>query len=249
MFSDLTLKSADGKTIPVHKSILAARSPVFEMLFYGDFSESKKSELDLGYPGYLLQERLKIESPDGNGRRYRIAGFCLKFIQQAIISNQAEMLRRIIPIATACFSSLIGASNVVATTTYSIQAFRTLRFTEYYIGPIEPSSSCNSGHRLPTALDLGVLWEDTMIPFAFQYHVENNSHLWDALHGRERHLCPAWSTENRAWLKRKFACINKVTSDFISCSESNSLLELGLLTITGLLRQGDSKEVIAKQTS
>ena len=56
LFSDLTLKSTDGKTIPVHKSILAARSPFFERLLYGDFSESKKLEVELGYQDCVLQE-------------------------------------------------------------------------------------------------------------------------------------------------------------------------------------------------
>ena len=56
LFSEFTLKSTDGKTIPVHKNILAARSPVFERLLYGDFSESKILELELGYQYCVLQE-------------------------------------------------------------------------------------------------------------------------------------------------------------------------------------------------
>ena len=52
--SDLTLKSNDGKLIFVHRTILASRSPVFMKLLYGDFSESQKSEVELGFQGDVL---------------------------------------------------------------------------------------------------------------------------------------------------------------------------------------------------
>ena len=44
--SDVTLKLSDGK-IEAHKMILAAVSPVFEKMFYGDFKEGKSSEIAL----------------------------------------------------------------------------------------------------------------------------------------------------------------------------------------------------------
>lgn len=58
----------------------------------------------------FVQELFKIESLDGNERRYCIAGFCLKFVQHAIGTNQSELLRRIIPFVSACLASLIVAT-------------------------------------------------------------------------------------------------------------------------------------------
>ena len=44
--TDVTLKLADG-SIDVHRMILAAVSPVFERMFYGDFKEGKSMAVDL----------------------------------------------------------------------------------------------------------------------------------------------------------------------------------------------------------
>lgn len=45
-FSDVTI-SVDGKVFPVHKSILAARSPVFDALFKSGLEESKSNAVDI----------------------------------------------------------------------------------------------------------------------------------------------------------------------------------------------------------
>ena len=44
--TDVTLKLADS-SIDVHRMILAAVSPVFERMFYGDFKEGKSMMVDL----------------------------------------------------------------------------------------------------------------------------------------------------------------------------------------------------------
>ena len=44
--SDLILKARDRETIPVHRSILASRNPVFMKLFYGGFSMNPNSIQD-----------------------------------------------------------------------------------------------------------------------------------------------------------------------------------------------------------
>ena len=44
---DVTLKLSDGEIIKAHKMILAAASPVFNRMFYGNFKESKLDEVNL----------------------------------------------------------------------------------------------------------------------------------------------------------------------------------------------------------
>ena len=44
---DVTLKLSDGEIIKAHKMILAAVSPVFNGMFYGNFKEGKLDEVDL----------------------------------------------------------------------------------------------------------------------------------------------------------------------------------------------------------
>ena len=44
---DVTLKLSDGKVIKAHKMILAAVSPVFNGMFYGNFKEAKLDEVNL----------------------------------------------------------------------------------------------------------------------------------------------------------------------------------------------------------
>ena len=55
--TDITFKLSDGK-IDAHKMILAAVSPVFEKMFYGDFKEGKSSELSLPSDNYKVMKIL-----------------------------------------------------------------------------------------------------------------------------------------------------------------------------------------------
>ena len=55
--TDVTLKLSDG-SIDAHKMILAAVSPVFERMFYGDFKEGKSKEVDLPKDNYKVMKLL-----------------------------------------------------------------------------------------------------------------------------------------------------------------------------------------------
>ena len=53
--TDVTLKLSDG-SIDAHRMILAAVSPVFEKMFYGDFKEGKSSEVALPSDSYKVMK-------------------------------------------------------------------------------------------------------------------------------------------------------------------------------------------------
>jgi hypothetical protein len=54
-FCDVELIGTDGERVAVHRTILAARSKVFETLLYGKFSEASKPSVSLAYSGYVLR--------------------------------------------------------------------------------------------------------------------------------------------------------------------------------------------------
>ena len=55
--TDVTFKLFDG-SIDAHKMILAAVSPVFERMFYGDFKEGKSKEVELPKDKYKVMKLL-----------------------------------------------------------------------------------------------------------------------------------------------------------------------------------------------
>jgi hypothetical protein len=55
-YSDITLKGTDGSLVRANRAILAARSPVFDSMLYGDFAEAHQSVVDVGYNGETLQD-------------------------------------------------------------------------------------------------------------------------------------------------------------------------------------------------
>jgi hypothetical protein len=52
---DLQLQGTDGALVPANRNMLAARSPVFYGMLYGDFVEAKRSIVKVGYPGDVLE--------------------------------------------------------------------------------------------------------------------------------------------------------------------------------------------------
>lgn len=53
--SDLTIKSNDGKEIKVQRVMLAARSPVFYSMLYGEFVEASQSEIEINYSSDVVE--------------------------------------------------------------------------------------------------------------------------------------------------------------------------------------------------
>lgn len=70
--SDVSLRGTDGKQVPAFRLLLAARSPVFERMFHGDFTESSDKVVDLPYDSNVIEKvlahcisgSLKIHLPD-----------------------------------------------------------------------------------------------------------------------------------------------------------------------------------------
>jgi hypothetical protein len=54
-YSDITLKGTDGSLIKANRAMLAARSPVFDSMLYGDFAEASQSVVGVGYTGDVLK--------------------------------------------------------------------------------------------------------------------------------------------------------------------------------------------------
>ena len=59
-FCDVTLEGNDGVRVPANRSVLAARSPTFMALFFGQFSEAKQEVVRLDFPGEILNEVVKF---------------------------------------------------------------------------------------------------------------------------------------------------------------------------------------------
>lgn len=54
VYSDVVLKGTDGVKVPAIRCLLAAQSPVFHRMLYGDFAEANKTEIEFPYSGALL---------------------------------------------------------------------------------------------------------------------------------------------------------------------------------------------------
>jgi hypothetical protein len=58
-FSDVELQGTDGERVPAHRTILAARSKVFETMLFGSFSEAVKPVVEVGYRGAALRSLIE----------------------------------------------------------------------------------------------------------------------------------------------------------------------------------------------
>jgi hypothetical protein len=58
-YADITLKGTDGSLVRANRAMLAARSPVFDSMLYGDFAEAQQSIVDVGYNGNILEDVVK----------------------------------------------------------------------------------------------------------------------------------------------------------------------------------------------
>jgi hypothetical protein len=54
-YADITLKGTYGSLVRANRAMLAARSPVFDSMLYGDFAEAQQSVVDVGYTEEALK--------------------------------------------------------------------------------------------------------------------------------------------------------------------------------------------------
>ena len=179
--------------------------------------------------------------------------------------NSHLRLQHLLPSVAGCFASILGGKGVIPVTTYSMRAFRELRCAsddivmsyEYNISR-NPSSSFgtttatmslhNSSSIMLSSQSLlqspspalATLFEDVILPFGSQFYVEGcdgeGSRMWHLMRGREKYrLCPAWSTSDRMWLRRKLMCMVKINLDSVTIADSSNMRDFGLLTIKHML--------------
>jgi hypothetical protein len=55
-YADITLKGTDGSLVRANRAMLAARSPVFDSMLYGDFVEAQQSIVNVGYTEETLRD-------------------------------------------------------------------------------------------------------------------------------------------------------------------------------------------------
>jgi len=98
MFTDFELKSSDDQVFKVHKSVLAARSPVFYAMLTSEMKESKKNFANIcNIEGATLKELLRFVYYNGIENLPAVA---VKLIQAAD-QYQLDKLK------TLCCDSLI----------------------------------------------------------------------------------------------------------------------------------------------
>jgi len=54
-YADVTMKGSDGSKVRANRAMLAARSPVFDRMLYGEFKEAARDEVEVGYDGVTLK--------------------------------------------------------------------------------------------------------------------------------------------------------------------------------------------------
>lgn len=181
-----------------------------------------------------MLERMQKERLEGTGRRYRIICFCINFIRIAVMRDERDLLRRIIPFATTCFASLTGNNKLYTSiTTFSMQSMRTFRTTE--------TRYClNENEHIPeNESKFSIIWKDAIDPFSFQYSAENNPFIWDDLNGRDIRVCPPWPMEERRWLKSDHSSKSE-SFDHISSIKARELQIFGLNTMLCVIGYGVS---------
>jgi len=64
IYFDVTLKGSDGVLVPVNRSFLTARSPVFRKMLLGVFKEASMDAVEVGYRGNVLRSLVKFAFTD-----------------------------------------------------------------------------------------------------------------------------------------------------------------------------------------
>ncbi len=144
-----------------------------------------------------IQLMMKAEAEKGRGRSFRLANFCLQFISQAAKIGEVEKIRRVGMFCSAVFCALLD-TKVTNLTSFTMKSFRELKVTDHSHHPSclylpEEIIGINT-----IAVDLSLLWEDSIVPFWFQDAIDFDRTLWNK--HRDIPLCPFWSYSDRSWL-------------------------------------------------
>uniref|UniRef100_A0A7S4IBN5 BTB domain-containing protein n=1 Tax=Odontella aurita TaxID=265563 RepID=A0A7S4IBN5_9STRA len=118
--SDVSLRGTDGRQIPAVRVLLAARSPVFERMLYGDFAESTDRVVNLPYTGDVVEKvvahcmsgSLQIDLPEDCGevgaRSLTILVsaahfFELEAMEAAALEKSGYLMKKSPPLACALY--------------------------------------------------------------------------------------------------------------------------------------------------
>ncbi len=164
--------------------------------------EGVEDAISMRQVDFAMEQRLKLESSKGRGRRFRLASFCLQFLSKAEEVGSFEHMRRFIPFITSLLCALLdGKIKVTSLSSYSLNSLRQLKITEYI-------HRATNRFKCRTDNSVEVLWIDSICPFSFQSDVESNHLIFDKLSGiNSSSSCLDWSRSERSWLEGKFASL------------------------------------------
>ena len=148
-----------------------------------------------------MQQRVRQESAQGRGRRFRLVSFFLQFYTNILHTTNIDLMRRIIPSGTAMICAILdGQILVVSEYSFDLQALRRLKMTEN----IEYISAANqTEYKDQRITSIEIMWEDSIRPFWFQDSVDPL--LLKKFRGKNvTHTCSYWSYSDRVWLKKRF---------------------------------------------
>ena len=171
------------------------------------------------FTGFINPEALKQ-----NKRRFRLSCFCIQFIRLTICQRKIEVLRRILPFVSACSVSLIGGHSTISTSTFSLESFRKYRCTTDSEAPCEMFSGRYENDI--DKIDLEVLWNDVILPFDGQYHVDSNDKMWRLLQHRDSRLFLPMCREDRRWVEIFQKKVHSMNCDNVSLPIMNEFTEL-----------------------
>lgn len=93
-YSDVVLRGNDGVHVPAIRSLLSARSEVFQKMFYGNFTESKKDMVELPYSGCVLKSLVEYIYMDKVTSISELphSGFVLKSLEEFVFVDKSKMI-------------------------------------------------------------------------------------------------------------------------------------------------------------
>ena len=190
-----------------------------------------------------MQLMVKIEAEKGRGRRFRLANFCLQFISQAVKMTEVENIRRISMFCSALFCALLD-TKVTDLSSFTMKSFRELKITDH---TYHPSSLClSTKSETIAASDLGLLWEDSMVPFWFQNEIDMDRSIWTKLTCRDIPNCPFWSCSDRSWLASN--CVSASRFNASPLQAVADLREYGLKSLSNILYLTTSEDNTATKS-
>ena len=190
-------------------------------------------------PDKMMQKLIRVEAEKGQGRRFRLANFCLQFVSHAVKEKDLGSLNRVGMFCSELLCSLMD-SHVTNLTTFSIKAFREMKITDgiYDASCLHSVATMKSEVFTKSSLDL--LWKDSLIPFWSQKIIDADRSVWMTMRGAPN--CPFWSSYDRSWLAAKIASTLASKSSHCPIWVASDLKEFGLKSLSNILHHPATPE-------